>query len=213
MQESLPIKPDSGPGLIALPFYTFNDRQLIICGANFNPGKDLINNSFTDGIYSLDLTVAWPASAPAWTKLSRPRLDVYNIIGGVILNKEGSILYHFNVHQKVQAYNVRTAEWSSPVSVSEPSGCLRWTVIDSDRDQIFGTNICPVVISQDFTMNLTTYDPTTNNVVIVSKDIPGHAGRGPRVYSSARKSLFFLWTEGPITLYEYNIADDSWSTV
>ncbi|KAF9395722.1 hypothetical protein CPC16_007237 [Podila verticillata] len=212
-QEFLPIKIDSGPGLIGLPFYTFNDRQLIICSAEINPGYDLNDNSFTDGIRFLDLAVAWSASAPAWTKLTRPRLEVISTIGGVILNKEGSIMYHFNVQQKVQAYNVRTAEWSSPVSVAEASGCLRWTVFDSDRDQVFGVTHCCVANSQAYTRNLTAYDPTTNNVVIVSKDIPGHAGRGPRVYSSARKSLFFLWTGGPTVLYEYNIADDSWSTV
>ncbi|KAG0086204.1 hypothetical protein BGZ92_008323 [Podila epicladia] len=38
-------------------------------------------------------------------------------------------------------------------------------------------------------------------------------GRGLKVYSSARKSIFFLHTEGPTTLYEYNIASDSWTTV
>ncbi|KAF8985950.1 hypothetical protein BGZ52_009743 [Haplosporangium bisporale] len=101
-QEFLPIKIDSGPGLIGLPFYTFNDRQLIIFSAEINPGYDLNDNSFTDGIHSLDLAVAWSASAPAWTKLTRPRLEVISTIGGVILNKEGSIMYHFNAHQKRQ---------------------------------------------------------------------------------------------------------------
>lgn len=57
-QESLPIKADNGPGLIALPFYTFNDRQLIISSTDVNPGKTLRDNNFTDGIYFLDLTVA-----------------------------------------------------------------------------------------------------------------------------------------------------------
>ncbi|KAG0341251.1 hypothetical protein BG000_009701 [Podila horticola] len=208
-QAPPPTKVDNSPGLIAQPFYTFNDRQLIIVSANVNPYKDFRDNNFTDGIYSLDLSVAWPASEPAWTKLARSRVDVMSTIGPVILNKEGSTLYHFNFYSMVHKYNVREAEWSPPEPKDVSQSFFGITaVLDSDMDRIFGTGR---TVAGNW--NLTTCDPTTNTVSVVSENILEQVGRGLKAYSSARKSLFFLHTEGPTTLYEYNIASDSWTTV
>lgn len=208
-QAPPPTKVDNSPGLIAQPFYTFNDRQLIIVSANVNPYKDFRDNNFTDGIYSLDLSVAWPASEPAWTKLARSRVDVISTIGPVIFNKEGSTLYHFSVHRMVHAYNVQKAEWSPPEPMDISQSFFGITaVLDSDMDRIFGIG-CIAAGNR----SLTTFDPTTNTVSVVSENILEQVGRGLMAYSSARKSLFFLHTEGPITLYEYNIASDSWTTM
>lgn len=138
----------------------------------------------------------------------RPHVDVGGTIGAYILNKEGSTLYHFKIDREVLVYDIRTAEWSPPESTE---GAFLSMVLDSDMDQIVkmsysGTD---ALVRWD----LKAHDPTTNKASVESENIPEQVLGGMKVYSSARRSLFFLHTEGPTTLYEYNIASDAWTTV
>jgi len=106
-----PTDPNGGPGTVAGSDFVFNDQRLFLSDGGYNAREGLadIDVRWTRRqlFYSLDLSVPWPASRPAWTKLAR-QPNKAAMVGDMALGKDGSVVYFFDSDQ-VQPYNVAKA--------------------------------------------------------------------------------------------------------
>lgn len=214
-----------GPGHIRYPAYVFNDQGLFIGNGEAdysNHANPNLETPFKTAIFSLDLSVPWSASTPAWHKIDRPTDfvpdDYASPTGQMVMNKDGSIIYFFQ-YSGVRPYYVHRGEWGPVASLTSGFNIKKSLMVDSDLGHIYGTDASVIWSDVDTlpdveTWTLRMFDPVTNAISIVS-EIPRQArpraSRG--VYSSARKSFFFLSSKGADTFYEYDIADKTWSFV
>ncbi|KAG0323475.1 hypothetical protein BG000_002641 [Podila horticola] len=201
-----------GPSHIRFPAYVFSNQALFIGNSELDYYSTSPENPFQTAIFSLDLSVPWSASAPAWHRIDRPADfvpdDFSNKSGQMVMNKDGSIIYFFQ-YLGVRPYYVHRGEWGPVTNLTSDLSIRKSLMVDSDLGHIYG-----IEWSHGYVWTLRMFDPVTNAISIVS-EIPLQAnpngGRG--VYSSARKSFFFLSSKGATTFHEYNIADKTWTFV
>lgn len=201
-----------GPSHIRFPAFVFSNQALFIGNSELDYYSTSPENPFQSAIFSLDLSVPWSASAPAWHRIDRPADfvpdDFSNQSGQMVMNKDGSIIYFFQ-YMGVRPYYVHRGEWGPVANLTSDLSIRKSLMVDSDLGHIYG-----IEWSHGYVWTLRMFDPVTNAISIVS-EIPLQAnpkgGRG--VYSSARKSFFFMSSKGATTFHEYNIADKTWTFV
>ncbi|KAG0028066.1 hypothetical protein BGZ81_005020 [Podila clonocystis] len=221
-----------GPGHIRYPAYVFNNQALFIGNSDpadfaYSETPDAPEAPFQTAIFSLDLTVPWSTSAPAWRKIDRPvdfAPDNYsNPSGQMVMNKDGSIIYFFQ-DMGVRPYYVHKGAWGPVANLTSELMIKKSLMVDSDLGHIYGIGKgdsmfdCGMsdcgMSDYDFEWTLRMYDPVANVISVVSEIPPQANPKGGRgVYSSARKSFFFMSSKGATTFHEYNIADKTWAFV
>ncbi|KAF9371983.1 hypothetical protein CPB97_001551 [Podila verticillata] len=189
--------------------------------------------SHTENVfYSLDLTVPWPVSAPAWTKLplnppvvGRPLWASYMALSG-----NGSKVYFFDDTMGTLSYNFHGSSWKTlgRKNYQDLMGNIRAAATDTDDDVVYILEE-PVEYSLDeeviyamengiapsmdwfpkvdtlFTLDMKTDMWSRERIVGLLEHTKGGFVLG-WMYSSVRKSLVFLAsTETAMTLYEYHI--------
>lgn len=207
-----------GPGHISYVAYVFNDQGLFIGNSEIDYSSSTnpdLESPFRTAIFSLDLSVPWSASTPAWHQIDRPAdfvPDDINSTGQMVMSKDGSIIYFFQ-DSGVRPYYVHRGEWGPVVNLTSELKIKKSLMVDSDLGHIYGIGQSGEW-PEDEPWTLRMFDPVTNAVSIVS-EIPRRAnpfgGRG--AYSSARKSFFFMSSKGANTFYEYSIAHKTWTFV
>ncbi|KAG0356703.1 hypothetical protein BG005_004351 [Podila minutissima] len=205
-----------GPGHIRYPAFVFDNQALFI--GNSEPdysNSTSFETPFETAIFSLDLSVPWSASAPAWHKIDRPADfipdDVSNQSGQMVMNKDGSIIYFFQ-ELNVRPYYVHRGEWGPVASLTSGLTIEKSLMVDSDLGHIYGIERSWQWSDYEWTLRM--FDPVTNAISIISEIPPEANPKGGRgVYSSARKSFFFMSAKGATTFHEYNIADKTWAFV
>ncbi|KFH66566.1 hypothetical protein MVEG_07091 [Podila verticillata NRRL 6337] len=207
-----PTDPKGGPGTVANADCVSNDQKLFLSDGVYD-GVDKNQLTPREIFYSLDLTVPWPASKPAWTKLVRQSQPQAGRMG---LSKDGSVVYFFNPNS-VQPYNVQTAEWGAVTNFTgtELFGASL-IATDSDSGKIIGlrhnipTSKGPGII-KDAQIVFSEFDPNDNSVVHTALNVTEFTQEV--AYSSPRKSLFFSSTGPDSILYEYNLATKNFTAV
>lgn len=115
-----PTDPSGGPGTIASSDFVFNNQRLFLSDGGYNaregPAGTDVRWTRHQLFYSLDLSVPWSSSHPAWTKLVR-QPNKTSMVGDMALSKDGSVVYFFDGDQ-VQLYNVAKAEWGSVANLT-----------------------------------------------------------------------------------------------
>lgn len=165
--------------------------------------------------YSLNLTVAWPATKPAWRKLPSPPSTGWwdQPSGGMSLSKDGSTV-HFVSHDTFQSYNDNTAHWGPTINLT--------TSLDSQYGEHVVTDVDMGLVyslgsmweqNGDFVRSFSTFDPVSRTVAKVNSAPRAGVLFTQGVYSSTRKSLFYLSQGNTFALYEYSIASDTWTYV
>lgn len=205
-----------GPGHIRYPAFVFDNQALFI--GNSEPdysNSTSFETPIETAIFSLDLSVPWSASAPAWHKIDRPADfipdDVSNQSGQMVMNKDGSIIYFFQ-ELNVRPYYVHRGEWGPVASLTSGLTIEKSLMVDSDLGHIYGIERSWQWSDYEWTLRM--FDPVTNAISIISEIPPEANPKGGRgVYSSARKSFFFMSAKGATTFHEYNIADKTWAFV
>lgn len=207
-----PTDPKGGPGIVANADYVSNDQKLFLSDGVYN-GVDKNQLTPREIFYSLDLTVPWPASKPAWTKLahqSQPHA------GRMALSKDGSVVYFFNPNS-VQPYNVQTAEWGTVTNFTGTEFGTSLIATDSDSGKIIGVQRSVLTYPggprfiKDAQAIFSEFDPNDNSVVHTAVNVTEFTQKV--AYSSARKSLFFSSTGPDSILYEYNLATKNFTAV
>lgn len=165
--------------------------------------------------YSLDLTVAWPATKPAWRKLpSPPSTGWWDLpFGGMSLSKDGSTV-HFVSHNNFQSYYDNTAQWGPTINLttSLDSGYGEYVVTDVDMGLVYSLGSMWEQ-NGDYVRSFSTFDPVSHTVAKVNPAPRAGVLFTQGVYSSTRKSLFYLSQGDTFTLYEYSITSDTWTYV
>lgn len=208
-----PTDPKGGPGTVANADYVFNDQKLFLSDGVYN-GIDKNQLTPREIFYSLDLTVPWPASKPAWTKLvhqSQPHA------GRMGLSKDGAVVYFFNP-DSVQPYNVQTAEWGAVTNFTgtELFG-TSLIATDSDSGKIIGVrHNVPAYpegprIIKDAQIIFSEFNPNDNSVIHTALNVTEFTQEV--AYSSADKSLFFSSTGPDSILYKYDLATKNFTAV
>ncbi|KAG0093772.1 hypothetical protein BGZ93_001910 [Podila epicladia] len=209
-----------GPGPVRYPAFVFNNQALFIGNSapdysKFTSFETPAENAFENAIFSLDLSVPWSASAPAWHKIDRPADFIpdndSNKSGQMVMNKDGSIIYFFQ-GSNVRPYYVHKGKWGPVMSLTSGLTIRKSLMVDSDLGHIYGIEKTSEWSDYEWTLRM--FDPVTNVISIISV-IPPEANPqgGLGVYSSARKSFFFSSSKGAFTFYEYNIANKAWTFV
>ncbi|KAG0020139.1 hypothetical protein BGZ82_011684 [Podila clonocystis] len=211
-----------GPGHVRYPAYVFNNQALFIGNSDpadfaYSETPDPPAAPFQTAIFSLDLSVPWSTSAPTWRKIDRPvdfvPDDYSNQSGQMVMNKDGSIIYFFQ-DMGVRPYYVHKGAWGPVANLTSELMIKKSLMVDSDLGHIYGIGKGDRMSDYDFEWTLRMYDPIANVISIVSEIPPQANPKGGRgVYSSARKSFFFLSSKGATTFHEYNIADKTWTFV
>ncbi|KAF9369614.1 hypothetical protein CPB97_003456 [Podila verticillata] len=218
-QAVLAVIPDQGS-----PFMARSSQETFLWTQSINERPHHVSNSqhlfiSLDGasiFYSLDLTVPWPATKPAWKKLPPPPSTGWwdKPYGWMSLSKDGSTV-RFVSYSSIQSYHVNTAQWDLSVNLtlSVGFGYGGYIVTDADMGRVYGfgsTQRHRGQISTPFVV----FDPVSRIAALLNEPpsrVDGQFAQG--VYSAARKSLYFLPERGALTLYEYSIGSDTWAKV
>lgn len=198
--------------------FVFNNQRLFLSDGGYNaregPADIDVRWKRRQLFYSLDLSVPWPASRPAWTKLAR-QPNKAAMVGDMALGKDGSVVYFFDSN-RVQPYNVAKAEWGSVANLTTVDMSLGVRATDTDsgvvvaiRDNVMGAPDGAPSPQHAFRLTFNVFDPATNGIVTEGVDTLERV-QG-MVYSSERKSLFLLGYQS--TLYEYNLAAKTYTSV
>ncbi|KAF9417468.1 hypothetical protein BGZ94_009966 [Podila epigama] len=216
-----PVDPKGGPGSFGQARSAFNEEKMFIGDAlyTWSNSTEFLRNIF----YSLDLTQPWQTTAPAWSQL------VYQ--GGLSnktarplgLNKAGSAVYCFDT-TRAQAYVISKAKWDRPFNLTMNFDQLGDPITDTDNDIFF--HLSPAPSKGGKTLELLKFDTKTNLGASVPGDMtplepPSKPGQAPitlnpatfprGVYSSARKSMYFVNMDEPtIKLHEFNVETNTW---
>ncbi|KAF9205046.1 hypothetical protein BGZ59_000721 [Podila verticillata] len=166
--------------------------------------------------YSLDLTVPWPATKPAWKKLPSPPSTGWwdKPYGWMSLSKDG-LTVQFVSNSRIQSYHVNTAQWDLSVNLtlSVGFGYGDYIVTDADMGRMYGFGSTQRHRGQISTPFIA-FDPVNRIATLLSEPpFRVHSQFAQGVYNGARKSLYFLPERGALTLYEYSIGSDTWAKV
>ncbi|KFH66585.1 hypothetical protein MVEG_07110 [Podila verticillata NRRL 6337] len=215
---SEPTDPSGGPGTVASSDFVFNNQRLFLSDGGYNaregPADTDVRWTRRQLFYSLDLSVPWPSSRPAWTKLAR-QPNKASMVGDMALSKDGSVVYFFDGYQ-VQLYNVAKDEWGSVANLTTVDMSLGVRATDTDsgvvialRDNVTGAPDGVPSLQRAFRLTFNVFDPATNGIVTEGVDTLERVQE--MVYSSERKSLFLLGYQ--FTLHEYNLAAKTYTSV
>ncbi|KAF9215333.1 hypothetical protein BGZ59_001653 [Podila verticillata] len=182
--------------------------------------------------YSLDLTVPWPVSAPAWTKLplnppvaGRPLWASYMALSG-----NGSKVYIFDLRMGTLSYDFHTSSWKTlnHKNYQDLLGTFQAAATDTDDDVVYileepvkyalddevkyamENGIAPSTdwfpkVDTLLTLDMKTDMWSREQIAGLLENTKGGFVLG-WMYSSVRKSLVLLAsTESAMTLYEYHI--------
>ncbi|KAF9313989.1 hypothetical protein BG003_004655 [Podila horticola] len=129
------------------------------------------------------------------------------------LSKDGSTV-HFVSHDIFQSYNDNTAHWGPTINLT--------TSLDSQYGEHVVTDVDMGLVyslgsmweqNGDFVRSFSTFDPVSRTVAKVNSAPRAGVLFTQGVYSSTRKSLFYLSQGNTFALYEYSIASDTWTYV
>ncbi|KAF9430382.1 hypothetical protein BGZ94_007120 [Podila epigama] len=184
----------------------FSNEQTLHVIGTIDGLEDTNNNNL--GIYSLDFSVSWPASSPAWTNLGVNSECLRHIIAKhIALSKDGRNMYVLSTPDSVQVLDLVQAQWRPDITIRDwktaPKYIFGGLATDTDTGDIYGIGASP---STGSTYPLFKFDPSSGSFSSESIALPMRTSFIHRtIYSSVRKSLFFLMDDDRSSLYEYHI--------
>lgn len=215
------VAASTAPRGIGFARTVFNEQKLY-----YTSDAESYNESV---FYSLDLTIPWPVSAPAWTKLpfnppvsGRPLEASHMALSG-----NGSILYFFDQTMGTLSYDFQGSHWKALKykNYQDLLGTFHAATTDTDDDLVYileepveyamENEVAPSMgwfpkmdwfpkVDTLLTLDMKTDIWSRERIVDLLKYTKGGLVLG-WIYSSVRKSLVFLVSAKNMTLYEYHI--------